>query len=222
MRKKFWLIIGISFLLAGCSVTRSNVKEPASKQLDDAVTAEICSSVNINKGLISYYLEPSIGRISGNKSNSVFKIDGYEVVLNIDVSSVITTKYYGGGTNEQDFRDIDAFPNQIDEVTGSFLSGSGIIKDFRYRLYRVSDNEYGILLQTSNLIMVGKTGRGDVLDVIRKMMSILRTCRVDEEKIISTYSKKELINYKKETLDIFQKTYPENGSLQDMISDSSN
>ena len=222
MRKKFWLIIGISFLLAGCSVTRSNVKELASKQLDDAVTAEICSSVNINKGLISHYLEPSIGRISGNKSNSVFKIDGYEVVLNIDVSSVITTKYYGGGTNEQDFRDIDAFPNQIDEVTGSFLSGSGIIKDFRYRLYRVSDNEYGILLQTSNLIMVGKTGRGDVLDVIRKMMSILRTCRVDEEKIISTYSKKELINYKKETLDIFQKTYPENGSLQDMISDSSN
>ena len=222
MRKKFWLIIGISFLLAGCSVTRSNVKELASKQLDDAVTAEICSSVNINKGLISYYLEPSIGRISGNKSNSVFKIDGYEVVLNIDVSSVITTKYYGGGTNEQDFRDIDAFPNQIDEVTGSFLSGSGIIKDFRYRLYRVSDNEYGILLQTSNLIMVGKTGRGDVLDVIRKMMSILRTCRVDEEKIISTYSKKELINYKKETLDIFQKAYPENGSLQDMISDSSN
>ena len=222
MRKKFWLIIGISFLLAGCSVTRSNVKELASKQLDDAVTAEICSSVNINKGLISYYLEPSIGRISGNKSNSVFKIDGYEVVLNIDVSSVITTKYYGVGTNEQDFRDIDAFPNQIDEVTGSFLSGSGIIKDFRYRLYRVSDNEYGILLQTSNLIMVGKTGRGDVLDVIRKMMSILRTCRVDEEKIISTYSKKELINYKKETLDIFQKTYPENGSLQDMISDSSN
>ena len=222
MRKKFWLIIGISFLLAGCSVTRSNVKELASKQLDDAVTAEICSSVNINKGLISYYLEPSIGRISGNKSNSVFKIDGYEVVLNIDVSSVITTKYYGVGTNEQDFRDIDAFPNQIDEVTGSFLSGSGIIKDFRYRLYRVSDNEYGILLQTSNLIMVGKTGRGDVLDVIRKMMSILRTCRVDEEKIISTYSKKELINYKKETLDIFQKTYPENGSVQDMISDSSN
>lgn len=221
LRRRIALLLCSVCFLAGCTaVSRSTVVSQTEEAVDRAVHASISSSTNINKGFLSYYLEPSVGRRESTKTSSVFLINGVSVVLNVDVASVITAKYYSmdeAVSYPDGFRDVDAFPGEAAEKEGSFLSGSGLIREYRMRIYRVTDMEYGILLQTSNLIMTAECPYGELPDVAYKMMKILRTCRVDEEKVVTAYSQKELINYTKETLDIFRRIYPESGTLQDML-----
>ena len=73
----------------------------------------------MNKGLMSYYLQPSIGRKESNATNSVFVIDGNDVILNIDVSSIVSQKYYASSS---DIRAVGSFGTPIFEKKGVFIS----------------------------------------------------------------------------------------------------
>lgn len=213
MKRKILIgMIGL-LLLCGCTVSKNDLTTKMNTLLDDAAVAMISSEVNMNKGLMSYYLQPSIGRRESNATNSVFLISGNEVVLNIDVASIISQKYYG---DQATLRDVDTFSNRIFEKEGVFVSSSDVVRDYRYRLYELTDKQYGILLQTSNLLAVAVVPLGEVYTVSFEMMMLVRGCRIDEEAVASRYSQKELINYQKETLEIFEKIYPENGLLSEM------
>ena len=220
--KKIVVGIVLVLLLTGCSkVSERFVVNQASIALDDAIVSAISTHTNIDKGFISYYLEPFIGRRDGNASNSVFIIDGEEVVLNVDVPSIITAKYYASDlSGEGGFRTGDSFPNLVLEKEGSFFSGSGLIREFQCRIYQPTEEKYGILIQTSNVMMYAEVPYAKLSNTIYHMMRILRTVRVDEEKVVTAYSQKEMMNYHKETLEIFQTLYPEDGTLHDMLNDN--
>lgn len=224
MRKKLWMILLAGMILmTGCTkiTTERQMLTIAEDRINSAVTSEISSSTNINKGFVSFYLEPSIGRFGGNKTNSVFLVGGHDVVLTIDVSSIVTAKYYSSDNPDLIvLREVDAFPNQVYEKEGTFLSGSGLVREYRCRIYHIGEKNYGIMMQTSNIIMVAECPMSDTPDLAMMMMRILRTVRCDEEQVVTAYSQKEMIDYRKEVLDIFQKIYPENGSLADMLNDN--
>lgn len=151
MKKKLLVGLMCAFLLCGCTVSKEEITANMDDLLDDAAVAAISGEVNMNKGLMSYYLQPSIGRRESNATNSVFIMSGNEVILNIDVASIVSQKYYG---KQSMLREIDTFGNQIFEKEGVFVSSSDVVRDYRYRLYQLTDKEYGIVLQTSNLMAI--------------------------------------------------------------------
>ena len=217
--KKFSLVILMCLLLlSGCRVDNKSVLELIDGTIEEAILLSMPKTVNMNKKLMSYYLQPSIGKMESSQTNSVFKMYGNLVILNIDVASVISRKYY---TTVQlnDLRQLDAFENMVFEKEGSFPTATNIVRNYRYRLYQVSNKEYGILLQTSNLMCVALVPIGDVLNVTTDMFLLVRSARIDEEAVVSAYSQKELINYEKETLDLFDKLYPDEGLLIDLNDD---
>jgi len=217
--KKFSLVILMCLLLlSGCRVDNKSVLELIDGTIDEAILLSMPKTVNMNKKLMSYYLQPSIGKMESSQTNSVFKMYDNLVVLNIDVAAVISKKYY---TTVQlnNLRQLDAFENLVFEKEGSFPTATNIVRNYRYRLYQVSNKEYGILLQTSNLICVALVPIGDVLNVTTDMFLLVRSVRVDEDAVVSAYSQKELINYEKETLDLFDKLYPDEGLLIDLNDD---
>ena len=217
--KKFSLVILMCLLLlSGCRVDNKSVLELIDGTIEEAILLSMPKTVNMNKKLLSYYLQPSIGKMESSQTNSVFKMYGNLVILNIDVASVISRKYY---TTVQlnDLRQLDAFENMVFEKEGSFPTATNIVRNYRYRLYQVSNKEYGILLQTSNLMCVALVPIGDVLNVTTDMFLLVRSARIDEEAVVSAYSQKELINYEKETLDLFDKLYPDEGLLIDLNDD---
>ncbi len=213
MFRRIIFILVFLVCLCGCQVSKDSLLTNLDTILDDATVSSISSKVNMNKGLMSYYLQPSIGRKESNATNSVFVINGNDVIMNIDVSSIVSQKYYASSS---DIRAIGTFGNQIYEKKGVFISSTDLVRDYLYRLFEVSSEQYGIILQTSNIIMVAVVPLGDVYNVSSEMMTLIRGCRVDEEAVVSAYSQKEMINYQKETLDIFEKVYPEEGTLLEM------
>ena len=213
MFKRIIILLVCFICLCGCQVSKDNLISDLDKILDDATVASISSKVNMNKGFMSYYLQPSIGRKESNATNSVFTICGNDVIMNIDVSSIVSQKYYASSS---DIRNIGSMGNEIFTKKGVFISSTDLVRDYQYRLFELNDAEYGIILQTSNIIMISVVSLGDVYNVSSEMMTLIRSCRVDEEAVVSAYSQKELINYQKETLEIFDKVYPESGTLLEM------
>ena len=199
MRKRFLALLVALVVLSGCQVSKDTLVENLDAILDEATMTSISSEVNMNKGLMSYYLQPSIGRKESNATNSVFIMNGNDVILNIDVASIVSQKYYA---SSGEIRDLGSLGTEIYKKKGVFISSTDLIRDYQYRLFEVADDEYGILLQTSNVIMVAVVPLGDVYNVSSEMMTLIRGCRIDEEAVVAAYSQKELINYQKEILEM--------------------
>ena len=218
MKRITLVLLVCLFIFSGCRVSRNNIESLVDQTIDDVILLSLPSSVNMNKKLMSYYLQPSIGKIESTQTNSVFKISGNYVILNIDVASVITKKYYSTG-DVTELREVDAFKDMIMEKEGSFLTATNIVRNYRFRLYQLTNDRYGILLQTSSLIVVAIVPAGDVINVTTEIFLLVRSCRIDEEAVVNNYSQKEMIDYQKETLDLFEKMYPSEGFLIDMNDD---
>ena len=218
MRKITLVLLVCLFILSGCRVNRKNIESLITQTIDEAILLSLPASVNMNKKLMSYYLQPSIGKIESTQTNSVFKISSNYVILNIDVAAVISRKYYSTG-DATELREIDAFSDLVMEKEGSFPTATNIVRNYRYRLYQLSNDRYGILLQTSNLIVVAIVPTGDAINVTTEIFLLVRSCRIDEEAVVENYSQKEMIDYQKETLELFEKMYPTEGLLIDMNDD---
>jgi len=218
MKKITLVLLVCLFVFSGCRVSNNNIEPLIDQTIDDVILLSLPSSVNMNKKLMSYYLQPGIGKIESTQTNSVFKISGNYVILNIDVASVITKKYYSTG-DVSELREVDAFKDMIMEKEGSFPTATNIVRNYRFRLYKLTNDRYGILLQTSNLIVVAIVPIGDVINVTTEIFLLVRSCRIDEEAVVNNYSQKEMIDYQKETLDLFEKMYPSEGFLIDMNED---
>ena len=76
MFRRIILILVFLICLCGCQVSKDSLLTNLDTILDDATVSSISSKVNMNKGLMSYYLQPSIGRKESNATNSVFVING--------------------------------------------------------------------------------------------------------------------------------------------------
>ncbi|MCF0111184.1 MAG: hypothetical protein HUJ58_04725 [Erysipelotrichaceae bacterium] len=213
--KKLTVAAVLACMLFGCQVDKNNIETLIPHTIEEAITREVPERVNMNKGLISYYLQPSVGRVESNPSASVFLMDGNYVILNIDVTSIVTRKYYN--PNSEELRDYQAFETVVYEEEGHFTTATDIVRAYRYRLYELEDEQYGMMLQTSNMLCIATAPIGDTISVTSGMFDLLRTVRCDEEAVVAEYSQKELIQYQKETLDIFEKIYPESGTLQEMF-----
>ena len=110
MRKRILAVLVALVVLSGCQVSKDSLLDNLDAILDEATMTSISSEVNMNKGLMSYYLQPSIGRKESNATNSVFIMNGNDVILNIDVSSIVSQKYYA---SSGDIRDIGSLGNEI-------------------------------------------------------------------------------------------------------------
>ena len=59
--------------------------------------------------------------------------------------------------------------------------------------------------------------QSDLLQVIRHMFIIAKGIIIEEEKIIDAYSNKEVIDYQKKQLNLFNYVIPSSGYLQELL-----
>ncbi len=64
--------------------------------------------------------------------------------------------------------------------------------------------------------------RAEIMTVAGEMLKIARTISIKEEEIISHYSSKEVIEYEREQLQLFEVMIPENGRIDEMLANKQN
>ncbi|MEG0404001.1 hypothetical protein [Anaerorhabdus sp.] len=214
--KRICLIL-VVFLLFGCTQSTQSFQERIQEEFD-FVNTQTTVEGNNRKEFYSYYIEPSIGKFSSNPSNNIFSKDGVQFVMNLNVSKIISQKYYTDALNSQDVVNTE---NLLFQITGQYDDFDLNSYDYICDVYQY-DNLYVLLLETQFMNFYTVGNENEVISAAGEMLKIARTIEVHSDKIISAYSSKEAIQYKKEALNLFEVAVPENGRVDEMISDKTN
>ena len=91
--RKIHLVLCL-MLLSGCASTQTDLKLRLENSVATMAQAPIDDLADNNKPLYRYYIEPSVGRRDSTQTGNVFLLNGREFIMNLDIASVINTRFY--------------------------------------------------------------------------------------------------------------------------------
>ena len=99
--------------------------------------------------------------------------------------------------------------------SGKYLTIKDIERDYILNLYQ--NNEYYVIeLITSDLTYI-TSSKSYVKDIVKHLFTIARSVDLDEDLIINNYSDKNVVDYKKKQIDLFDSTRPTSGNLSELL-----
>lgn len=208
------LVYLIAFCLVGCTQSTQPLMEQMKASLDRANQMHAIDGDN-RKDFYSYYIEPSIGKVSSSPSSNVFIKDGIRFVMNLNVSKIINEKYY---VDALTVNDIATSENLLFSLEGQYEDVLLNIYDYVCDVYQY-DSLTMVLLSTQFMDFYAVGSEGEVVSIVSDMLKIAKTVQINQEEIVAAYSSKEAVQYKKEALNLFEVAVPENGRVDEMISD---
>ncbi len=218
--RKTLVLIALAIALSGCvKVTESNLKSIVSTQVTAAVSEALPSTSTMRKTLYTYYLPTSVGRREASQSSTVLFSNNYNVLMNLDIVSVLTEKFYAV-ENTNPLRAYTLASDPLFTLNGTYTDLKNITNAYIVTLNAIEKNIVLLTLQTKYFVFSAVIPMAAVGDVVYDMIRIVRTCTVNTSDVVTLYSNRETFSYTKETLDIFSQLAPESGKIADMIKES--
>lgn len=211
--KKIILLL-ICLLLTGCSSQNDiNIQEVFDEAINSAIALPSGIADN-NKSFYAYYLEPEVGRIYSDETSSIFKYHDIKFVMNLNISKIVNAMNYG-----------DIIPETIklaDDYLVAYNSGSyydydNSVYDYEAMIYKINDNTYYVCLDTKYVTLYAKGTIYQMLEVIKPMLKIAKTIRIDDNNIMIAYSAKQRISFESEELKLFDEVIPSDGKVSEMV-----
>jgi hypothetical protein len=172
---------------------------------------------SFSHGTYSYYKEPSVGRISSEKTSNVFLMNGTKFAMNLKVSQIINSRYY---------RTVEtaSLPEGMSELAGF----TGTVTDYQnsehpytIRLYSLGKEVY-TYAESDQIEFFAISGALEALQLAEVMTFMARCVSVDQEMVIEAYSSRQNIDYSRKRLELFQNIAPENGAIEELFEDHGN
>ena len=226
MKKTLILLMILLMLLSGCQSeqqTEAYTYDELKKVIGEAAIVQLpaASYNNAVKEYYSYYLPRGVGREERDATSNLFNIYGNKAILNIDIASIIADEYYDGGDDSMShqLRNIDIF-SQTEFVTHGIFNNSDK-KGVMYRIYvkSIDDNMDYILMQDNYFLFASTCYKVQTKDMLYEMIKILRSCSIDDDKIVSVYSNVSNTEKKTSIISLFKEILPESGYVADYIDD---
>lgn len=220
MRKISLLIL--CFLLCGCTVNESHIKQRVDSVLDVISKEEAVTQTNMRKDYYDYFLPRNVGRRFSEQENGVFLLDNQPFYMNLDIAEVIISEYYDPlfSYQQKRYNEIMKVGTTLLSRSGEMLNSSDVMRKYKVLLTRVDTNDYFLYVQYGDVYFATVTPLSNVEGLIYEMFKIGRSVKIDSDKILSAYSNKEVVIITKQ-YDLFEKVFPENGVVYDVLNPSS-
>jgi hypothetical protein len=216
MRKSLLILI-IVVLLAGCSVNMLDTKIQIGVSLDDAALTELTMNQNLRKATFDYFLPPDVGRKESSQSSTVLVSHNVNILMNLDIVSVLGDRFYKTEGMELLRAFILAAP-PIYKKSDATIGLDQKSLPYDVKVIQIKGNIVLVTLQTRYFLFSAIAPFVLTPDILYDMLLIARTCRVNVDEVVLRYANRETINYQKETLEIFSQLAPDSGKVIDMIS----
>lgn len=207
--KKLLLVI-IVLLLCGCQNT-IDIKT----QLDNAFATEQepASRANNYTNYIEYYLAGDVNEESNDELSFGFSSYDCKFILNINVSNIINKEYYGNLTLvDEGFFDENKL---IYERAGVIKNLNSETLNYVFKAYQYDNSCLMHLMSDEvNIYGSGAIDKGELL--ASKMLQLAKGNNVHNDKIIADFSSKDVIDYQKTTVNLFENIKPISGRVEDM------
>ena len=164
----------------------------------------------------SYYLPSDMSEEALDSDSIVLKYGDSRIIMNLNIANIINTRYYPDYV-----LDDEGFFNDeylIYRSEGTYQNYEGLNKNYIYRLYNYEDT-YVVHLCTSDMNYYGTVQKGDISTVTGHLLTIAKNSSVNADDIVSAYSNKDVIDYKKKQINLFDSNVQDNGDIANLLID---
>lgn len=209
MKRLFVVLLLV--MMCGCA-SNKDINTELDSLLSD--TNKIVSNhPNNSLEYYDYYLPSDMGEVNFDQESLVLSYLDNKIVINININDVVNNKYYP----EQYLINSSLLDQNklVYSKSGKYLTIKDIEKDYILNLYQNNDY-YVIELITSDLTYI-TSSKAYIKDIAKHLFTIAKSVDLDEELIIADYSDKNIVDYKKKQIDLFDSTRPTSGDLSEML-----
>lgn len=205
--KKFFVCL-LVLLLSAC-YSAGNLEKEVELAFSELKDQELNLRHSNSKDYYAFYLPSSVVNIESKDTYNVFALNDHKIVMNLDVATIINEKHYTSVTNAKEFIFDEEYLNYSDY---------NIFNDQYYRLNIYNYNDYYLLkLNMNDVVMMSCVKLQRVKDVLMNMLIIAYSVEIDEKAVIDKYSAKDVIDYTKEQVNLFEIIVPKDGRLEELI-----
>jgi len=212
--KKIILVL-LCILLVSCQ--RSfDIKKDLNDLFLNEKDIELKTRKNNYADYIDYYRPSDIFEIDSDDLSYSFKYNNSSMIMNINIAGIINNHFY----NVYYQKDEGFFDHSklIYERNDTYFTE---IEDepFIYQLYQDND-DYLLYFATRYLIFYGLAKAEDIVPLTSKMLFLAKSSNVKEDLIVANYSSKDIIDYEKKQVNLFETTMPVSGKLDEFLIDN--
>lgn len=206
---KFIKVLLICLLLSGCSIIEN-------RSLDDILSDTSYSKARVNNysKYVDYYEPSDIHEIESDDISTVFELNNSKIIMNVNISGIINNQYNKDLALADDgFFDIDKLIFNKDSI---YYDSDNNEISFFYRLYEY-DQVYLMHLANCYINIYGYCEANDLELMTSKIYDLLKSASVDTTAILANYSSRDVIEYHKSTVNLFETVMPIQGRIDDMM-----
>ncbi len=200
--------------LCGCTVKKNiHMQDEIDTVLQQVLSAKIFDS-NMNKPLYSYYLAPSIGRHTSTSISTVLNDHGKRFVMNLNVASI---------TQKDDATSNTALVSFLDPVVhseGEYVDSEEATHRYVVNIYE-KNGWYMTEFTSDTVIFYAVEDALSSVEIVKDMMQIARSVKVNDAKVIDAYANRNTVNYKSEKIELFKQVVPESGRIEELFEEPS-
>lgn len=210
--RKLWLVL-LVFLMSACQSTF----EPRDydQAIQEALAQKTSTYLTMNRDLFSYYLPVSIGRKLATPNSVTLNSHNQSILMSLDVVNILNQAYYKD--DEDSLRSLLKDGVAFYTHTDTFLSNQSIPIDFRVSAAKIADHLVLLILQTEHFVFTSIHPQAISPEILYDMLRVARSARIAKDVVLDVYSKREVIDFKVQNLNMFAQVAPESGTVMDMI-----
>ncbi|MHB8096115.1 MAG: hypothetical protein ACYDEI_00465 [Erysipelotrichaceae bacterium] len=213
--RKLFMILSICIVLSGCSMNAYFDNSSYDKAIENALSQPLSEYATMNRDLFSYYIPPSIGRKSASLNSVTLQSHNQNILMILDVINILNESYYkdDGGT----LRRLLKVENAFYTSSGFYENDIKALSAYLVSAMKLSDNTVLLSLQTENFVYMSIHPLSISPDILYDMFRVARSTTINRDLILSTYSTREVLDFRTQSLNMFTQAGPESGTVLDMI-----
>lgn len=204
--RKIALVFLLVISLCGCQKV-----EDVTMAIDEVIAevgkADLFIRRDHTKTYYRYFLPSGVGNIASADTYNILEYLGHKVLLNLDIAKIIIDEYYEGEKSE----DVYAYGKEV-------YKRQDLVKEIPYSLAVYTIDDYYLLNLGINDVTLTTMVTSNYIDsVLYEMFVIGLSVEVDKERVISDFSSLDVIDYRQESIDLFEVIVPQDGRLEELI-----
>lgn len=206
---RFIKIFLVCILLCSCSLSTN-------QSLDSIFNNTSPSNARVNNysTYVDYYEPSDIYEVDADETSVIFELNDSKIIMNINIAGIINNRYY----NDEVLKDEGFFDNNklVYNKESYYLDEESNQIPFFFNMY---DYEDIYLMHLSNCFIniYGYCNKKDSELMASKIYNLLKSCDVDTAGVLANYSSRDVIEYHKSTVNLFETVMPVEGRIDDMM-----
>jgi len=218
MLKKIICILLCLLTISGCV---SNDTKDFESQVNEGLKEAASTNSNVGPNnytkYFTYYLPSDMTEDICDETYAVLEFYGFPIVMNLNISNMINSKYFSDVKLSSD----NYFDSEKLLYTnkGNLTTKKNGEIEYLINIYTRDDTSVYIEFVTPCMSFHSVCLNGMLKEIIRHIALMVQYINVDEELVLKNYYDRDLIDYEKKNVDLFDRIIPANGRLDEMILD---